>query len=65
MPAQAGIQGPQLLTDWIPAFAGMTGIWAENSPTAQIAYSTTISAAEERTWRSGMATLRHMWFHPF
>ncbi len=43
MAAETGIQGHQLLTDWIalhftpyPAFAGMTGIWAENSPTAQL-----------------------------
>jgi len=36
MPAEAGIQGIFLPADWIPAFAGMTGRWLKNSPTAQI-----------------------------
>jgi len=36
MPAEAGIQGIYRQSDWIPAFAGMTGTQMENSPIAQI-----------------------------
>jgi len=36
IPAKAGIQSPQLITYWIPAFAGMTGVYRRNSPTLEI-----------------------------
>jgi acyl-CoA synthetase (NDP forming) len=36
IPAQAGIQGIQLMTSWIPACAGMTRVISENAPTLEI-----------------------------
>jgi hypothetical protein len=55
MPAEAGIHSTRYVIFWIPAFAGMTVCFAENSPTAQI------DKPDCRQVRQGIETLH---FYP-